>query len=262
MLSREDQYALFIDIDDTLTVENYVIPEKNIEALGAARALGHKVFINTGRSGGNIPPIIFEQLQVDGVISGNGTVVTVDGKTVYSCFFTREQFEQIASWFFAHPDFWAVFEGIKRSYTIPGRGRKPSPIEVTAESFEELMEKTADDSFQVVAFCAGVDSSFFELLQESATVFRFRKYFDAVRKGHNKALAMDRAVEVLGIKPENTIAIGDSENDLNMIKKAGTGVAVANAMPAVLEAADFVTASNREAGVAQAVEKLLLRGEL
>ena len=53
----------------------------------------------------------------------------------------------------------------------------------------------------------------------------------------------------LGIAPEEMMVFGDSGNDLDMIKMAGIGVAMANAEPEVLKAADFVTKSNNENGV-------------
>ncbi len=52
------------------------------------------------------------------------------------------------------------------------------------------------------------------------------------------------------------IAFGDMPNDLAMLEWAGHAVAVANAHPAVLEAADEVTASNDDAGVARVLERL------
>ena len=55
----------------------------DLDAIDAARAKGHKVFINTGRSWGNIPDELRAQFNVDGVIAGSGAMVIADGKTVY-----------------------------------------------------------------------------------------------------------------------------------------------------------------------------------
>ncbi|MCV5342752.1 HAD hydrolase family protein, partial [Escherichia coli] len=64
--------------------------------------------------------------------------------------------------------------------------------------------------------------------------------------------------DALGIKPEEIMAIGDQENDIAMIEFAGVGVAMDNAIPAVKEAANFITKSNLEDGVAFAIEKYVL----
>ena len=58
------------------------------------------------------------------------------------------------------------------------------------------------------------------------------------------------------------IACGDSGNDISMLKFAGIGVAVGNALPEVKEAADCVVASNDEDGVAEAIETFLLQKSL
>jgi Cof subfamily protein (haloacid dehalogenase superfamily) len=74
----------------------------------------------------------------------------------------------------------------------------------------------------------------------------------------NKWNAVRGVAEELGIAPAEIFALGDDENDLPMIQGAGLGVAMANAKPAVRDAADFVTASNAEDGAAQAIERFVL----
>lgn len=74
----------------------------------------------------------------------------------------------------------------------------------------------------------------------------------------NKGLALDFLADYLGMKSENVMAIGDAYNDVEMIKYAGVGVAVANAPQEVQAAADFVSLSHSENGVAHAIEKFVL----
>jgi len=78
--------------------------------------------------------------------------------------------------------------------------------------------------------------------------------------GVTKAFALERLCRRLGIDAAEVVAVGDMENDLAMLAWAGTAVAVANAAPEVLEAADEVTASNTEDGVAQLLERILADG--
>ena len=68
-----------------------------------------------------------------------------------------------------------------------------------------------------------------------------------------KALA-----EKLGLRRDQVMAVGDSGNDLSMIEDAGLGVAMGNATPEILAAADAVTADNTHDGVALAIEKYAL----
>lgn len=73
--------------------------------------------------------------------------------------------------------------------------------------------------------------------------------------GVTKASGLAEVAERFGVSADETISFGDMPNDLPMLGWAGHGVAVANAHPTVLEAADEVTASNAEHGVAQVLER-------
>jgi Cof subfamily protein (haloacid dehalogenase superfamily) len=77
----------------------------------------------------------------------------------------------------------------------------------------------------------------------------------------SKGGALKQLLKDLIIKPEEVMAIGDAENDLEMIQLVGIGVAVGNAVSKLKEAADYVVASNDEDGVAEAIERFALKKE-
>ena len=76
-----------------------------------------------------------------------------------------------------------------------------------------------------------------------------------------KGVALLRLAALLGIEPAETLAFGDDLNDVDMLRAAGIGVAMANAGPEARAAADYVTASCDESGVAKALDRLLFRAE-
>ena len=76
--------------------------------------------------------------------------------------------------------------------------------------------------------------------------------------GVNKGIGLLKLGEILGIKREEIMACGDGMNDLEMIREVGLGVAMANAVQEVKDAADFVTDSNEKDGVAKAIEMFAL----
>lgn len=76
--------------------------------------------------------------------------------------------------------------------------------------------------------------------------------------GVNKGTALVALGEMLGIPRESIMACGDGDNDVHLLQEVGFGVAMANAQPQVKEAADYITASNDEDGVAHAIEKFAL----
>ena len=74
----------------------------------------------------------------------------------------------------------------------------------------------------------------------------------------DKGKGIARLAQHLGIERQSVMCIGDHGNDLAMIEYAGLGVAMGNADAAILAAAQYVTASNREDGVAQAIRQWVL----
>ena len=89
--------------------------------------------------------------------------------------------------------------------------------------------------------------------------FQYQQYsMEIVAKGCSKASGMKTLLEYLKIKPEEVMAIGDHTNDMEVIKSAGLGVAVANAQPELKEIADYVTAHERAEGVREAIQKFVL----
>lgn len=81
--------------------------------------------------------------------------------------------------------------------------------------------------------------------------------FEVVAAGVDKGRALCRLAEEWGIAPGEIAAVGDSDNDLAMLKAVGWPVAMGNAAPEVKAAARMVTASNREDGVGRAIRRLL-----
>ncbi len=77
----------------------------------------------------------------------------------------------------------------------------------------------------------------------------------------SKGAALKHLLKDLGIRPEEVMALGDAENDLEMIEMAGIGVAMGNAIDLLKDAADYVVSSNDEDGVAEAIERFALKKE-
>lgn len=94
-------------------------------------------------------------------------------------------------------------------------------------------------------------------LQGQISVYRSEPYFlELVPMGIDKAQSLSVLLDKLGLTREAMVAMGDGYNDLSMIKFAGMGVAMANAQEPVKQAAEYITLSNDEDGVAAAVEEL------
>ena len=81
--------------------------------------------------------------------------------------------------------------------------------------------------------------------------YRGEKLYAFMPAGSGKTAAIKALAEACGISPADTVAFGDDLNDIEMLKLCGRGIAVANAVPETREAADEITFSNDEDGVAE-----------
>jgi Cof subfamily protein (haloacid dehalogenase superfamily) len=83
-----------------------------------------------------------------------------------------------------------------------------------------------------------------------------RILYEILPKGIHKGVALQKLAEHLGISPEKTVAVGDYNNDIGMLRFAKCGVAVANATAATKAAADYITVSNEEHAIAKVIEDI------
>ncbi|RMF85905.1 MAG: HAD family phosphatase [Nitrospinota bacterium] len=84
-------------------------------------------------------------------------------------------------------------------------------------------------------------------------------FLEIMNPGASKWHALAALARKCGIFPSEIVAIGDEINDLEMVQHAGLGIAMGNAIPAVKAVARYVTASHDAEGVAEALERLVLR---
>lgn len=112
----------------------------------------------------------------------------------------------------------------------------------------------------IVATWRPFEKECLEIIQELALDLQIIFNKDAVMvlpSGMNKAVGLTAALERLGISILNTVAVGDAENDLAMLKLAGISVAVANALDSVKSASDLVLKEARGDGVRELIEQII-----
>ena len=94
------------------------------------------------------------------------------------------------------------------------------------------------------------------LFHNELSIYRSEPYFlEILPSGIEKANGIKFIADKLNIQAKEVLACGDSYNDINMLRYAGLGIAMANANKDVKAAADYITHSNDEDGVAYAVKK-------
>ncbi|HWQ77507.1 MAG TPA: Cof-type HAD-IIB family hydrolase [Anaerovoracaceae bacterium] len=120
-----------------------------------------------------------------------------------------------------------------------------------------------DEIYKVLVNCESATDKkeLYDRLSEipgASVTVSWEETFDVCADQVSKASAIDRYARMKGIAPSEIICFGDNYNDLEMLQYAGLGISVANGVEPLREAADYVTGSNNDDGVAKAIEKFVL----
>lgn len=242
------KYAFFLDIDGT-TLANGVIPEDNVAAINEAVEKGHYVFICTGRSYPRLGPEILDAANWSGVITSLGAEIHFEGEKIRNITLSTDLAKEIASEILNN-DVWLIAGNGKNCIAINREDFKSVIVEDKASFEAELNGITKLDMSPTIP------EKLEKLINKEMKIFYHKTYCEAAMKDISKSEAMEFILGKLGIPRENSVAIGDSVNDLDMLEYAGIGVAVANASDEVKAVADMLTDSEVNCGVAKAIRKI------
>ena len=242
---------ILTDLDHTLLRQDGGISEETLRVIAGCRAKGILFAIATARYWIGAERYI-DLLKPDYEITTDGTLIHSHDQCIYSCGFSVPDTNRIirsiaqavpgAEITVAHGKtvYWnsrhiseseKLHKAIYCDYT--------SPLEIRANKIVAGLPEE------------GIARQIADLADCRLQCYRGEKWYAFLPAGSGKTEAIKALSGVSGISLADTAAFGDDQNDTEMLKLCGTGVAVANAVPEVLEAADEVTLSNDEDGVAR-----------
>jgi Cof subfamily protein (haloacid dehalogenase superfamily) len=252
------QKAIFLDIDETLVTKLQGPFPDDVGPIEEAHRRGHKIFLSTGRSLGHIPQALREAPWLDGIIAGAGAQVILEGKTLYHKWVPAELLPPICAFYFKQDKF-CVFEGVEGVYGInlPERyARAGTILPITRE--DDLQTKYSGAVISKLTIGGALSEAEQKLLGDYFHLNAFENYFEGILLGESKARGMSIALKALDIPRENSIAIGDSKNDIDIICAAGLGIAMGNASEELKALAGAITGDCGKGGVGQAIKKFVL----
>ena len=247
-----ERFIVFLDIDGTVYCHGEIVP-KNRVAIRKAQDAGHKVLINTARSLADIPPKILDA-HWDGIVAGIGCAVLVDGQKLRSVAIPTAELARVFDELTAQ-QIPLMLEGedillCNTFYFDPDHA-------VPLQSGRELTAHYADRTLAKAFIPAVLSAELQTALSERFQFYQHRNYAEFSAKGHNKATGMQCVLDHYGTDRAHCIAMGDSINDLDMLRYAGISVAMGDAGEDVKKICRLVTSNADEGGVAEALEKLL-----
>lgn len=271
-IKRNIQYIV-IDLDGTLLNDEHTLSERNKEVIQKAIARGVKIIIATGKTRAGAEPVINAlKLDTPGVFVQGLIICNADG--------TVRQEHKLDSEVARHVIQYAESQG----------------FEVVAYSGNRLVCKRLDENIEHIAtFGEPMPEAIGSLINQVNTVkmnkliiiggnkrklkairWQLEQQMDGkvhftdggvltsleiLPKGANKGQGVKTLLRQLSVNPENVMAIGDAENDVEMLQVAGFAVAVKNASEKTKAVAGEIVASNNDNGVAEAIERFVLQDE-
>lgn len=253
---------LFFDIDNTLlSHKTFTIPDSAIKALRMAKANGHRSFLASGRAFNSLKEYLDPDL-FDGAVSGSGACGFVNGEAVFTHFFDRDDVLEV----YRHAQEAGAGLSVQ---TVRGSCMTEYGLDhfrMYADNGEErirelnvaMFDPDLDEKYCKMDLFFGPDIDREKVLSaipgsiDQCLTLSIAKSFSGCEltpKGINKAAGALELAGYLNFDVRDSYAFGDSENDIEILRSCGTGIAMGNGTEETKAAADYVTADIEEDGI-------------
>lgn len=275
---------LCLDMDGTVLNDDKKVSEENLKAIKKAHTLGIKIAICTGRLFANAR-VYADIFGIEApIIASNGAYIRDKGSddVIYKCVLGKEKASKLYSivekygfvLFFNECD--SVISSKKfdddKNIYVKMNKELPEDRRVRLLYTEDMFETISNEGDEILK-CICIDENAiktknYEKLNEARKevlkaggfeiASSFRNNFEVMCDGVSKGRAAKVLADFYGISKDEVMCIGDNENDLSMIEYAGMGVAMGNAEESVKKAANYITDTNNNSGVAKAINKFII----
>jgi Cof subfamily protein (haloacid dehalogenase superfamily) len=281
MANKSNQKVIFLDIDGTLCDYNGTIPDSAKQAIWLARSNNHLVFLNTGRSKGEMDADLLN-IGFDGMICGNGNFVEVNQKVILHQPLPETVEVEIVNWLKEHHSefFLESNNGLFASEHFREKGLPVVRAYVQGKGQTNVSHMTVDTAFPAMQYGESIfrddvnkisfiltDEVQPEIVKKQFPHLEFGTWggrdeqplFGDLRpKGITKSNAIKYLLQYLNLSLRDTIAFGDAQVDIPMFELCGIGVCMENGGPNAKKNADLVTDAVMDNGLYHAFEKLSL----
>lgn len=261
--------AVFVDIDGTLCDSRQRVPDSAVRALSRVREGGHRLFVCTGRSVPEIYPR-FIDLGFEGVVAGAGGYAAVGDSVLLDERMPREHVDVLtalwedldAFFIWQGPDQMGPSEGYL-DFFVPRAGKHPEDWIEYAQSISPFIVDIDGGAFTKVTAYVPPDKASLERVS-AALPEGYRAIigsvgaagyvpFEIIPDHLSKAVGMQAVCEHIGIPMSRSVAIGDSNNDVEAVARAAVGISIGGGCDDLVAVADIVAPAVGQGGLAWAL---------
>ncbi len=268
---------LALDLDGTTMRSDNTLSAVVKEAIQKACKSGLEVVVASGRPYGSMPKEILELEEINYLISSNGASIHDKTGKVLKSYLLDEA--DVLGFLSITEKYDIIFEAFINGKTYTDRRYVENPIKYgCTEAYVGYVQQNHGkiddmrafiyehrkelDSLGYVCTNRALREEIRKQIEDNIKGFYVtsssENFVEMMHKSATKGNAIKWLCDYLNIQLENTCACGNADNDVDMIKQAGLGVAVKNATPKCLESADKIVASNDENGVAELIDYLMM----
>ena len=253
---------ILTDLDDTLLTDEKVISRRSIEAFEACRKAGIETGFATARSEVPVAPYV-KVLRPRVQVLNSGGLVLVDGKVISKTMLTAEATSGLLGRIAQLDGVTDICVETDEGYYCNQKDIFKFGSDYSHSRFNAFKEPFLLESYKLTIHMEGNEDALFALAGEYEECQSFsyaaQGWCCIQPKGVSKGNGARIAADYLGIPLSEVAAFGDDVTDLELLRDAGIGVAMENAIPSVADAAAYHTLSNQADGVAYFIENHILR---
>lgn len=263
MANWRKSFLLVTDIDGTLITYDGLLPERNIRAIDDYMEKGGKFTIATGRS-------IQSARRYAEKIKPNAPVILLNGAMVYDYKNENVLYKAVLPCSGE-----SIIKKVMHNFSDVGVGVHTTDrlfivnstpltddyiLHEHTNAFKASVSGLPEEIMKIIFMapekrCDELQEYIISLSLGGVQCIRSSSiYFEILPDGLSKGTALEKLANALDIKMENTVAVGDYYNDIDLIRKASVGLAVENAVDQLKEVADFIVSDCAKGAVADAVE--------
>lgn len=264
------------DLDETLLGDDHRVSRENVKAIEAATRAGVKFVLATGRGynsvRGTLEELGLADKEQEYVISYNGGAITENKgeRLLHFQGITFDQAEKLYDRGLNYDvDIQVYTKEMVYIYSAWSQDAKnlAKRMPVTEISERNLDFLKGEDIVKVLyantdyPYLRRIEKELEDITGEMSVSYSSNRFIEFNRKGVDKGAGLLSLAKLLGIEPEETIAIGDNLNDLSMIRAAGLGVGVQNTIEEMKSQCNYITEADHNHGaVAEVIRRFIFQG--